>query len=123
MSTRAMIAVQHSQNGPFALYYRHSDGYPTGLGIELMEGLRLGKGIDELMQLVGAEWTGRLVEEPQEAFPKVPGRLGMDLCHPNCPRPGFNQPVHLQDEQSIHAQGICLSRVAQLREIPAPPGG
>ena len=75
MSTRAMIAVQYNWNGPFALHYRHCDGYPTGLGMELVEGLKLHQDIDALLEQVGAEQLNRLVSEPKDAFLKVQGDL------------------------------------------------
>jgi hypothetical protein len=75
MSTRAMIAVQFNQNGPFALYYRHCDGCPTGLGIELMEGLQGRQDIHELLAQIHAEQTGHLVDEPQAAYPQIQGDL------------------------------------------------
>jgi len=40
MGTRAMVLRQVGINGSYQCYYRHLDGYPTGLGAELVEALR-----------------------------------------------------------------------------------
>ena len=78
MSTRAMIAVQMQYNGPYELFYRHCDGYPEGLGQELVDSLRKGvhlKGVKELMEHVGATQENRVVSEPEGAFTKIQGDL------------------------------------------------
>ncbi len=75
MSTRSMIAVRYDSDGPYALYYRHCDGYPTGLGRELIERLHFYKDIDSLLKEVGAEKTKHFVDKPEDAFLKVQGDL------------------------------------------------
>jgi hypothetical protein len=78
MSTRAMIAVQMQYNSPYELFYRHCDGYPEGLGQELVDSLRKGvhlKGVKELIEHVGAKAENRFVPKPEEAFTKVQGDL------------------------------------------------
>ena len=72
MTTRAMICVDSSENGrSYALYYRHHDGGPAALGVELLEALRAGKSLEEVIEAVGAEQTSRAVGEPGEAFFRV----------------------------------------------------
>lgn len=78
MSTRAMIAVQLYDNGPYYLFYRHNDGYPKGLGQELVDSLNRGihlKGVDELMEYIGAEPRNRVVSELKEVYTKIQGDL------------------------------------------------
>ncbi|MEW6664173.1 MAG: hypothetical protein AB1512_02985 [Thermodesulfobacteriota bacterium] len=40
MSTRAMVAFQERCGSPYSVFYRHCDGYPTGLGLDLMRALK-----------------------------------------------------------------------------------
>ena len=72
MSTRAMILVQYGEswNSPYHMYYRHCDGYPSGLGEELKNAMSRGYSIDEILKEVGAEDEGRTVLEPEDAFLK-----------------------------------------------------
>jgi len=40
MGTRAMVLRQQYMNGAYECYYRHLDGYPTGLGADLICALK-----------------------------------------------------------------------------------
>lgn len=75
MSTRSMIAVQWYPNGSYSLYYRHSDGYPEGLGTELIEALKEGLSIDKVLEKVGAKDEKKTVNKPEDAFLSVQGDL------------------------------------------------
>ena len=76
MSTRAMILVKRYFSGPYELHYRHCDGYPQGLGVELIEALKKGLDTDEVLKIVGAEKERVYpVAEVDDAFLKVQGDL------------------------------------------------
>ncbi len=70
-----MIAIRRGSDGTYDLYYRHSDGYPTGLGVELIEGLKQHLTIDALLKKVGAEDEKKTVAKPEDAFLEVQGDL------------------------------------------------
>ena len=84
MGTRSMIAVQRYWNSPYELFYRHMDGYATGLGVELIEAMKQGLSVEEIMEKVGAEPERRSVERPEDAFLKVQGDLEWIyvICNP-----------------------------------------
>ena len=76
MSTRAMILVRRYWNGPYQLHYRHCDGYPLGLGVELIEALKKGVDTEEVLKIVGAEKErGYPIGKVEDAFLKVQGDL------------------------------------------------
>jgi len=70
-----MIAIQRYDNSQYELYYRHLDGYPTGLGVELIEALKEKLPIDKVIERVRAEDEHRTVEKPEDAYLKVQGDL------------------------------------------------
>jgi len=77
MGTRAMVARQANPNGVYELYYRHLDGYPTCLGVDLIEALRspLLKGWEDVAKECKLEDESKTVEKPEAAFLKVQGDL------------------------------------------------
>jgi len=77
MSTRAMILVQYREAwaSPYHMYYRHYDGYPTGLGDEMVRAMIQGKSIDDVLKEVGAEDEHETVSKPEDAFLKYQGDL------------------------------------------------
>jgi hypothetical protein len=71
-----MILVKRYANGPNALHYRHCDGYPLGLGVELIEALKQGLDTAEVLRKVGGEKeVGHPVGKVEDAFLKVQGDL------------------------------------------------
>ncbi len=78
MGTRAVIAVQHYMNGAYELWYRHLDGYPSGVGIQIVEALEasqlLGKDFDPLLAEF-AEQTSKTVKDASDAFPNYQADL------------------------------------------------
>jgi len=77
MSIRAMILVQYGEAwaSPYHMYYRHYDGYPTGLGDEMVRAMIQGKSIDDVLKEVGAEDEHETVSKPEDAFLKYQGDL------------------------------------------------
>jgi len=75
MSTRAMICVDRFGHEHFELFYRHCDGYPTGLGRELIEAMLGHDAIEEVIEAVGAEKTGKFTADIDDVFPRVQGDL------------------------------------------------
>jgi len=75
MSTRAMICVDWYGHGHFELFYRHCDGYPTGLGSELIEALLKYNSVEKVLEEVEARSEGRFVARPEDAFLKVQSDL------------------------------------------------
>ena len=76
MSTRAMILVKRYSSGPYELHYRHCDGYPLGLGVELIEALKKGLETMEVLKIVGAERErGYPLGKVEDAFLKVQSDL------------------------------------------------
>jgi len=81
MSTRGAVVVQHYSNGPYEIYYRHTDTYPTNLGAELLEKMRAQSmynekiSIDDLVKELGLEVTGHSVDKPEDAFLEYQGDL------------------------------------------------
>ena len=75
MSTRAMICVDYHGSGQFELFYRHCDGYPTGLGRELIEALLGHDAIEEVLRRVSARPEGRSVQRIEEVFLEVQSDL------------------------------------------------
>jgi len=70
-----MIVVQWAMNGSYELFYRHCDGYATGLGVELIEALKSGIPVEQILRQVGAEPEHKYVEKPEDAFLTVQGDL------------------------------------------------
>ncbi|MBW2044109.1 MAG: hypothetical protein JRI96_04390 [Deltaproteobacteria bacterium] len=56
MSTRAMIAFADSGGRCFRVYYRHCDGYPTGLGLELIRALKEARDPGSVARKAGLEY-------------------------------------------------------------------
>jgi len=75
MSTRAMICVDWSGHDHFELFYRHCDGYPTGLGQELIEAMLRHDSIEEVLREVCAESQGRSIGRIEDTFLKVQSDL------------------------------------------------
>ena len=77
MSIRAMILVQYGEAwaSPYHMYYRHYDGYPTGLGDEMVRAMIQGKSIDDVLKEVGAEDEHETVSKLEDAFLKYQGDL------------------------------------------------
>jgi len=76
MGTRAMV-LREIGRGVYECYYRHLDGYPTGLGVELIEALRqplygTWKDVVTALQLEDENIT---VAKPEDAFLKVQADL------------------------------------------------
>jgi len=78
MGTRGFVLLGGKEGG-FRVYYRHTDAYPTGLGVELLRVLKLNpaKDIYELRQKIvrglQLEDYEVYVESPEGAFPGVQG--------------------------------------------------
>jgi len=72
-----MILVQYREAwaSPYHMYYRHYDGYPTGLGDEMVRAMIQGKSIDDVLKEVGAEDEHETVSKPEDAFLKYQGDL------------------------------------------------
>lgn len=71
-----MILVKRYFGGPFELHYRHCDGYPMGLGVELIQALKEGLETVDVLRMVGAEKErGCPVGMVEDAFLKVQGDL------------------------------------------------
>jgi len=66
MSTRAVVAMGKG-DGSWRLYYRHCDGYPAGLGVELVQLLKEGKDEEQIAELAKLDFETympeRFVEE------------------------------------------------------------
>lgn len=75
VSTRAMICVDSYGHDHFELFYRHCDGYPTGLGMELVEAMLKHDSIEEVLKEVCAEPEGRSIGRIEDAFLKVQSDL------------------------------------------------
>ena len=76
MGTRAMVLKEEGRRR-YRCYYRHMDGYPRGLGADLIEALRspFVKTWEDLAKECGLKDEGAVVSEPEEAFSKVVGDL------------------------------------------------
>ena len=68
MSTRAMICVDWYGHDHYELFYRHCDGYPTGLGMELVDAMLKHDSIEEVIKEVGAVAESRTINRPEDAF-------------------------------------------------------
>ena len=80
MGTRAMVLKALGPHGPYAMFYRHLDGYPTALGTELIGCLRnygslWCKGWADLVRTCGLEDERAMVERPEDAFLRYQGDL------------------------------------------------
>ena len=75
MSTRAMICVDWYGHGHYELFYRHCDGHPRGLGMELLDAMLKYESIEEVIKEVGATPQGRTINKPEDAFLKVQSDL------------------------------------------------
>jgi hypothetical protein len=76
LSTRGFVLID--DDGSFRVFYRHTDTYPTGLGVELLEMLK-GQAsgnpsagvVAGLIEELGLEDYRTRVSRPEDAFPKV----------------------------------------------------
>ena len=110
MSTRAMICVDWYGHDHFELFYRHCDGYPTGLGMELIDAMLKHNSIEEIPTAVCAEPVNRFINEVEDAFLKVqsdlewiyvirnaakPDSMSLEIYKTSCPytRRNFVWPV------------------------------
>ena len=75
MSTRSMIAVQDRWNCPMRLFYRHCDGYPTGLGEELIEEMKKTRNVSDVLKAVCARDEQKYVSKVSEIYPGTQGDL------------------------------------------------
>lgn len=73
MSTRACVCF--GDYGSWQVYYRHCDGYPTGLGLELAEALKRGLDKKQIIKTLNLEDYDKIVKEPEECFTKIQGDL------------------------------------------------
>jgi len=75
MGTRAMVLKEIGRS--YECFYRHTDGYPSGLGAELIEALRSPfiRSWDDLVECCRLEKENRIVAKPEDAFLKVQGDL------------------------------------------------
>ena len=68
MSTRAFVLVSEFPRR-YVVYYRHCDGYPTGLGLELIRAVQSGVvKPEELAEQLDLEEYFRWVTDPTAAF-------------------------------------------------------
>jgi len=72
-----MVLKQIGMNGPYECYYRHTDGYPSGLRSDLIEALRspFVKDWEGLVKECRLQDEKRTVTKPEDAFLKVQGDL------------------------------------------------
>jgi len=73
MSTRACVCF--GDYGAWQVFYRHCDGYPTGLGFELAEALKQGLNRGQIIKTLNLEDYNRTVREPEECFLRIQGDL------------------------------------------------
>jgi hypothetical protein len=66
-----MICVDWYGHDRFELFYRHCDGYPTGLGIELIDAMLKHDSIEDVLNDVSAEPSDTYIEKVEDAFLKV----------------------------------------------------
>ena len=119
MSTRGMVAIDWSGNRQsYNLYYRHTDTYPTGLGVELAEFLKkhdLEKmqrpEVEEtLKKELGVQGEGRSVHLPREAFTKVQGDLEyIYVVNARLPSMRILKTSNLQSTKKEYASAIYWS--------------
>ena len=75
MSTRATVCVMDSTRYSYMVRYKHCDGYPTGLGYELVRALRTCRTAEELFASVKLEnFFVDEVREPEDCH-KLQGDL------------------------------------------------
>jgi len=80
VGTRAMVLRKFGEDGAGALYrcyYRHLDGYPSGLGAMLIEALRSSfvRSWDQLVEYCNLKDENVVVGRPEDAFLRVQGDL------------------------------------------------
>jgi hypothetical protein len=70
MGTRAMVLRRKGRS--YECYYRYSDGYPTSLGAELIEALRLpfNSKWEDVAERCRLKNENRLIDKPEDAFLK-----------------------------------------------------
>lgn len=75
MSTRACVCFSNTARMSWEVYYKHHDGYPTGLGLELAKLLKKNATKDRIIRKLSLENYRRLIRSPEEAFTKIQGDL------------------------------------------------
>ena len=75
MTTRAMVLRRNGAS--YECYYRHCDGYPTGLGAQLIEALRspFCKTWQDIVKQCELQPENKFVRKPEDAFLKLQGDL------------------------------------------------
>ena len=75
MATRAMVLRRNGAS--YECYYRHCDGYPTGLGAQLIEALRspFCKTWQDIVKQCELQPENKVVRKPEDAFLKLQGDL------------------------------------------------
>lgn len=88
MSTRGMVCLRFNRNGGFELWYRHTDTYPNGLGMEIITKLKdlqykaryNGREIEaediyRMLEDLGCTPEKVFISKPEDAFYKRQGDL------------------------------------------------
>jgi len=75
MATRAMVLRENGTS--YECYYRHCDGYPTGLGVQLVEALRnpFCKTWQDIVKQCGLQPENKFVSKPEDVFLMLQGDL------------------------------------------------
>ena len=83
-----MVLIRHNSEGPYTAYYRHVDGNPTSLGVDIVEAMlkATGQNLDSaetekfIANEAGAGSEGKSVLKPEDAFLKLQGDLEWVYC-------------------------------------------
>ena len=75
MGTRACVLFGNRGENSWRVYYRHNDGYPRALGLELAEAIKRGLSKDEIIKRLSLEDYHTFVCSPEEPFTKIQGDL------------------------------------------------
>ena len=76
-----MVLFKTGPNGNYILYYRHTDGYPTGMGVDLIDAIRTTEtrdfyqAVKEIAEKCALQDEKRSIDKPEDAFLKVQGDL------------------------------------------------
>jgi len=117
MSTRAFVLVSEFPRR-YVVYYRHCDGYPTGLGLELIRAVQSGVvKPEELAEQLDLEEYFRWVTDPTEAFPVLQADIEWVYEVRGLYRPTTHLHQDLQDERAQTFAGFPLSCLEQLYEL------
>ena len=74
MSTRGMVVFSRYSTGKGPAYYRHHDAYPTELGLKLIELMRQGESMGEIVAQANLEYVDH-VSRVEYTFLKLQGDL------------------------------------------------